>query len=119
MPVETCRAGDAFATQARAQICVINQPRERGGEGGFIKRIDEQTSVAQDFRETRPVACDDRRAATHGFERGQTEALEVRRIDKAECARIERGQVPFRHVARQVYLRRAAARGDSAKSFII
>ena len=86
------RAASPALREVGAQGRVVDQALDGMSDGARVKGVNQQPAVATTSG-SRAVAGDDGRAAAHRFERGKPEAFKERRVDEAECARVQRGQV--------------------------
>src|SRR5438067_6696017 len=97
-PTKMACSLNSFLAQTSAQTVIVNHARDSPSESFNVKRINEQTCIADYFRQTCLIACYNRRAALHGFQGRQSETFKVRWINERESARVKRGQICFRHI---------------------
>ena len=92
----SARAGRRRLAASRAQCGVREHAVDGGGDGGRILRIEQQTRVAEGFRDRTGREGHDRQAVMHRFEEGHEETLVVAAGDEHVARFVVRGSTPPR-----------------------
>src|SRR5579885_1395990 len=98
-PVEGVRPSQAALAKLGAEGVVVNESSQGACERARVEGVCGERRVADDLRQTRAVADECRGAATHGFERGQSEAFKVRRVSETGRPCVQCRKVGFGYVA--------------------
>src|SRR5712692_2998512 len=102
-PAKRGRALQSFDAQLRAIVGIVDHSSDCLTECPSVKWVEQQCCVPGHFRKTGLVSRNHGRAALHGLEHGQAKASEVRRVNEARCAAVERRQILLRNIADELH----------------